>query len=101
MVVRSGTTIALALLLGIERRTAARYSFLLSLPAILGALILQLRDVDPSTLQGGAFAAGFVAAALTGYFCLALLVRLVRLGHFAWFAPYCWLAGAFALWVAS
>lgn len=97
---RSGTTIAVALLLGVERTTAARYSFLLSLPAILGALVLQLRDVDPAALQLGAFGVGLLAAVVSGYACLALLVRLVRRGHFDWFAPYCWAVGLFALWLA-
>lgn len=97
---RSGTTIAVALLLGVERPTAARYSFLLSLPAILGALVLQLADVEAGAVELAPFALGFVAAAASGYLCLALLVRLVRHGRFAWFAPYCWAVGGFALWLA-
>jgi undecaprenyl-diphosphatase len=97
---RSGSTIAVALLLGLERETAARYSFLLSVPSIFGALQLKIGDGGhavaffPTTL-------GFFSALVTGYLCLALLVHLVKRGKLAWFAPYCLLAGAFALFLAA
>jgi undecaprenyl-diphosphatase len=97
---RSGSTIAVALLLGIQRETAARYSFLLSVPSIIGALVLKLGDAG-----GGvgltATALGFAAALLTGYFCLVFLVRLVKKGRLAWFAPYCFLVGLLAVILAS
>lgn len=93
---RSGMTIAAALLLGIERETAARYSFLLSIPSILGALVLRM-DGAGDGVGSTALVVGFVAAALTGYACLALLVRLVKKGRLSWFAPYCFLLGLLAL----
>ena len=93
---RSGITISAALLLGIERETAARYSFLLSIPSILGALLLRLNGAEDG-VGTAALVLGFVAAALTGYFCLALLVRVVKRGRLSWFAPYCFALGLLAL----
>ncbi|MBF0171677.1 MAG: undecaprenyl-diphosphate phosphatase [Nitrospinae bacterium] len=89
---RSGSTIAAALLLGIDRATAARFSFLLSLPAITGALILKFEpevNADPVS-----FAIGFFAAMIVGYLCLAFLVAIVKKGRLSWFAWYCFAAGA-------
>ncbi|MGB5658953.1 MAG: undecaprenyl-diphosphate phosphatase, partial [Thermoanaerobaculia bacterium] len=93
---RSGITIAAALLLGIERETAARYSFLLSIPSILGALVHRMGGANDG-VGTTALVVGFTAAALTGYFCLALLVRLVKKGRLSWFAPYCFALGLLAL----
>jgi undecaprenyl-diphosphatase len=89
---RSGTTIAAALLMGVERETAARFSFLLSLPSIAGALILKF---EPSTSEATAagFAVGFIASLLTGYLCLAFLVAIVKRGGLSWFAWYCFAVG--------
>lgn len=95
---RSGSTISIGLLLGIDRETAARYSFLLSIPAIVGAGALSLKDglsqADPAirfSLMGAA------AAALVGYAALKVLLRMVRKGRLYVFAPYCWLAGILAI----
>jgi undecaprenyl-diphosphatase len=80
---RSGITMAAGLGLGLTRPAAARFSFLLSTPAILGAAVLHARELlagDPLVL-----AAGFVAAALSGYFAIGFLMRhLTRVG----FLPY-------------
>jgi len=97
---RSGSTIAVALLLGIQKETAARYSFLLSVPSIVGALLLKIGDAGGS-VGLTATILGFAAALLTGYFCLAFLVRIVKKGKLAWFAPYCFLAGLLAVILAS
>lgn len=96
---RSGATIAVALILGIEKETAARYSFLLSVPSIIGALILKSGDAGNSFSLGVA-AVGFISALVTGYFCLALLVQLVKRGKLVWFAPYCFAVGLFAILLA-
>jgi undecaprenyl-diphosphatase len=89
---RSGTTITAALLLGIERTMAARLSFLLSIPAILGAVLLQLRGPLSST-GWSVYLAGALAAALSGYLALRWLVGLVRRGSFHRFAFYVWPLG--------
>jgi undecaprenyl-diphosphatase len=97
---RSGSTIAAALFLGMERSHAARYSFLLSLPSIIGALVLKIGDSGDSvgTL---ALLVGFSSAAISGYFCLILLVGLIKKGRFSWFAPYCFAMGLFAVLLGS
>lgn len=88
---RSGSTIALALFLGLPRELAARFSFLLSIPAILGAVVLKSRHGIP--LEGvdwGAVALGFGAAVVVGYGALVLLVALVKRGGLHRFAFYLW-----------
>lgn len=95
---RSGATIATALYLGLERKLAGRFSFLLSIPAIVGALLLEIKS---SELQASATAPGIAlgtaAAALSGYFALLALLRLVEKGKIQYFAPYCALLGGAAL----
>lgn len=91
---RSGTTITVGVLLGIERTMAARFSFLLSIPAILGAVALHLRKAtvgDTSTIL--VYLAGAAAAGIMGYLALRWLVRLVRRGEMHWFSFYLWPLG--------
>ncbi|MEE2830077.1 MAG: undecaprenyl-diphosphate phosphatase [Myxococcota bacterium] len=86
---RSGSTIAFALFGGFDREQAARFSFLLSIPAILGAVVLK---TDASTFGGEvdwlALGCGFVSSALVGYLALTLLVAVVRKGALHRFAGY-------------
>ena len=97
---RSGSTIACALLLGVERELAARYSFLLSLPAVLGAVTLKLAEGDLQGVAMAPLAVGFVAAALLGLLALFLLIPLVRRGRLHYFAGYLVVAGtAGLLWI--
>ena len=98
---RSGATIATALFLGIERELAARFSFLLSVPAILGAFAFRAPQADFGALPLAPLAAGFLSAALSGYVALILLVRVVRAGSFSRFAWYLWPLAAFAMWSAA
>ncbi|MCB9637556.1 MAG: undecaprenyl-diphosphate phosphatase [Myxococcales bacterium] len=86
---RSGTTIAFALIVGMRRDEAARFSFLLAIPAIAGAALLELRKLHG--LDGLLpFLVGGVAAAVTGFFALVWLLKLVRKGKLYWFTPYLW-----------
>jgi undecaprenyl-diphosphatase len=95
---RSGTTIAVGLLLGLERRLAARFSFVLAVPAIVGALVLELADLPAGREVALApLAAGGVVAAVSGYLALKLLLSLVQHGRLHWFAWYCWALGLAAL----
>lgn len=94
---RSGTTIAAGLFLGLERNAAARFSFLMFIPAVLGALLLELGHSSGASLGWGSALLGFAAAAGSGYLALILLVRLLDRGKFHLFAPYCWLVGVAAL----
>jgi undecaprenyl-diphosphatase len=94
---RSGATISAALFLGVERSTAGRFSFLLSLPAIVGALLLEVRGGISSTASGPTVLLGAVVAAATGALALVALLRIVKSGHLHRFAPYCWALGAAVL----
>ena len=87
---RSGSTIAAALMLGIEREQAARFSFLMSVPAITGAVLKKSLDADWSAMDGTALAVGFFASLVSGYLALVLLVQLVKRGGLWWFALYCY-----------
>jgi undecaprenyl-diphosphatase len=95
---RSGSTISIGLLLGIDRETAARYSFLLSIPAIIGAGLLSLKEgLSQTDLAIQISLLGASMAALVGYGALKVLLRMVKKGHLYVFAPYCWLAGILAI----
>ncbi len=83
---RSGMTISVALILGIARKDAARFSFLLALPALLGAFLLEA----PKLLQIGSLLGaflGFVAAMVVGFVSLRLLMRNIQRIH--WFSIWC------------
>lgn len=88
---RSGTTIAVALLLGMDRAVAARFSFLLSIPAILGAAVLILKDgISFSAASIGPLVVGFLASMIVGYLALWMLVALVKKGGLYRFTFYVW-----------
>jgi len=95
---RSGATIAFALLLGIKRKKAFIFSFLISIPAILGALGLtiytELDKLATSGLGWIEILAGLIVATLVGYFALKLLWKTITKAKFHLFALYCWLLGA-------
>jgi undecaprenyl-diphosphatase len=85
---RSGVTISTGLFLGVSRATAARFSFLLSIPAILGAGILKLDDLSGATETPAELLAGAVAAAISGFLAVSFLIRLLRtrtLWPFIWY----------------
>ncbi|MBF0303195.1 MAG: undecaprenyl-diphosphate phosphatase, partial [Desulfamplus sp.] len=94
---RSGATIAAGLFAGIERETAAKFSFLLSIPAIVGAELLGLKDVLNG--DGSAFFInmttiyGTIIAFVVGYISLKMLLKIVKIGRLHLFAPYCWILG--------
>ncbi len=88
---RSGSTISAALFLRLSPGTAARFSFLLSIPVIAGAALLEMRSVIRQGLESGfgPFVVGMIAAAVAGYFSIKILLRLIERGKFSWFAFYC------------
>lgn len=98
---RSGATITVALLLGIKREKAFRFSFLLSIPAILGALVLtlymELDELASANLGVVQILAGVAISMFVGYLALKLLWKTVKKGKFHLFAFYCWLLGAFLI----
>jgi undecaprenyl-diphosphatase len=90
---RSGFTISTGLFAGIKREKAARFSFLLSIPAIAGAAVLKLGDAGSSGIDISLMITGFAVSALTGYLALKLLLKFLKAGRFSVFAWYCWLIG--------
>jgi undecaprenyl-diphosphatase len=90
---RSGATIASGLYLGMERKEAFEFSFLLAIPAITGAFLLEFRKVDLAVLSPSALAVGMVAAFVAGLAALFVLARTVAGRKLYWFAFYCWAAG--------
>lgn len=94
---RSGATIVCGLLLGLNRDLAGRFSFILCIPAIIGALLLQLDTAAISRVGAVPLMAGFVVSAVVGFLALKLLMGMVRKGHFYYFAPYCWTIGILTL----
>lgn len=96
---RSGCTISAGMLRGFDRKFAVRYSFLMSLPAVLGATLLEVLDVMGQ--EGGVpaenlpkYLLGMAVAAVVGYFSIRLVQLLASRGRFGAFAFYCWGAGA-------
>ena len=97
---RSGTTITAGCFVGFERKFAVRFSFLLSIPAILGANILSLKDALEAQVpweEVPVYLAGVLVSAEVGYACIRLLKMIAEKGRFGFFAYYCWLAGAATL----
>lgn len=95
---RSGSTIALALFMGGSRERAARFSFLLSIPAIVGASVLAILDIGSASLPPWwVVASGTAVSAVTGYLALRFLVYIVGRGKLHVFAPYCLVVGVAAL----
>ncbi len=102
---RSGMTIAGGMICGIDRDEAFNFSFILSIPAVLGAVFLEMvgmvREVGSGAFMdamvSGPLLAGFAAAAVAGYFSLALLEKLVVSGRLMYFAAYCALVGVVGL----
>ena len=97
---RSGMTITSGCFAGFERKFAVRFAFLLSIPAVLGANILSLKDaidagIDYASIP--AYLAGVAVAAVSGYACIRLLRYVADKGRFGAFAYYCWAAGALTL----
>lgn len=95
---RSGITISAGLVRDLDRETATRFSFLLSTPAILGASILKLKDLSTNfDTNSGVFVVGFLAAALSGWLAIKLLLSFVKSNNFSVFVLYRILIGLLIL----
>lgn len=97
---RSGTTITVGMSRGFERDFAVRFSFLMSLLSVTGAVVLQIFDVIEEGFVASLlpmYLVGMVIAGVTGYFCIKLLQKLVQKGRFGGFAYYCWAVGALSI----
>lgn len=97
---RSGMTISTCLARGMDRENAARFSFLLSIPAILGAMVLTIKDmvtgeVDLAEAMGIApMICGFIVAAVSGYLAIRFMVDVIKKGRLKWFSVYVFILGA-------
>lgn len=94
---RSGSTIATGLFLGLKRDLVAEYSFLLSIPAVAGAALLQVKDISTIDMSAGALLGGFLAAAVSGYFAIKVVMNLIQNKSLKIFAYYCWVIGTIAI----
>ena len=98
---RSGATIATALILGVEKSKATRFSFLMVLIPILGAGALKLKDylegAETVSIAGSSLVIGFIAAFISGYLACVWMLNIVRKGKLSWFAAYCFLVGLVAI----
>ncbi|PIE53798.1 MAG: bacitracin resistance protein [Dethiosulfovibrio peptidovorans] len=95
---RSGVTIVAGLLSRLSPQEAFRFSFLLSLPAIAGAMILELSDFSSIVMPPG-WSLGVLCAGVSGYGALCLLHRVVTLGRWRWCAWYCLVVGGTAMFL--
>ena len=87
---RSGSTISGALFSKLDRKAAGDYSFIISIPAILGAFVLDLKDLGEMTSSVGVvqILVGCLTAFVTGFISLKLLMKIISKGKLAWFAAY-------------
>lgn len=93
---RAGSTISTGLYFGINRNIAATFSFLMVLPVLAGAMILEIKDVLEIGLDSvsfGGLSAGFFASFISGYVALSYLIKLLKREKFHYFAYYCWAVG--------
>ncbi|KPJ60445.1 MAG: hypothetical protein AMJ46_06820 [Latescibacteria bacterium DG_63] len=101
---RSGATISTALVLGLGREKSAEFCFLVAVPAILGAAVLEMGHLleGAQDVQVLGYSAGFLAAFISGFAAIKLVLLVLRVRRFADFAYYCWAVGVFVLlWTMS
>lgn len=97
---RSGTTITACLLSGFDKRFAVKYSFIMSIPAILGAAVLELKDIGSIKINSQEilyYGIGALVSAVVGYICIKTMLVVVRKKKFKIFAVYCLLVGIIAV----
>ena len=97
---RSGTTISACTFCGFKRNFAVKYSFILSIPAILGAAVLEIKDLVNESMTAsmvGSYVAGMIAAAIFGYISIRIVGQVVLNRKMRFFAYYCFGAGALAI----
>lgn len=97
---RSGATISAALLLGVRKDLATRFSFLMVLPPVIGANLIDLlkhSGENGSAMHPGVLATGFVAAFVAGLFACRVMINIVKKGKLAYFAIYCAVVGLIAI----
>ncbi|MEX0773241.1 MAG: undecaprenyl-diphosphate phosphatase [Balneolales bacterium] len=97
---RSGATISMAVFMGINRDDIARFTFLMMLPVIAGAMLVEVIEVSRVGIQSGMiyqYILGFITALISGYYSLKYLIRLFKSTGIHYFAYYCWALGLFGI----
>ncbi len=94
---RSGSTIAASLFSGLERKLAARYSFILSIPAILGAALIQTKDIVSFGSNVGVLIGGFLSALIFSYLAVKFMMGYIQKHSLVIFSYYCWIVGGLTL----
>ena len=97
---RSGTTITACLLSGFDRKFAVKYSFIMSIPAILGSLVLQLfkiKDLNLEAAQWLYYGIGTAVAAIVGYICIKIMLYVVKQKKYTFFSIYCLIVGIISI----
>ena len=99
---RSGSTIAISKILGMDPVRAARFSFLLFIPAIVGATLLKIGDLNDTVSEVSEFSLilGFITSVITSYFSINLLLQLIKKQQFHYFTPYCLILGIFLIYTS-
>lgn len=100
---RSGTTIAAARMMGYNKKLAVKYSFIMSIPAVLGAIVVKFNNIGDeafgsSNLPG--YIAGTIAAGITGYFAIKFMLKLIKNRKYIGFSIYCFVAGMAAIGIS-
>ena len=90
---RSGSTISTGLILGVERETAARFSFLLSIPVVGGAMIVEAGNLINSNISSSIIIPSILVSGIVGYLSLKFLWKTILERKFHLFAYYCWILG--------
>lgn len=102
---RSGTTITASIFQGLDRESAAKYSFLVSIPVIMGAGLLELKEVFDNGFTGTSnwalIITGAAVAAVTGYLAIKYLLHILKQGSLMVFAYYCWILGGLIIILAG
>jgi undecaprenyl-diphosphatase len=94
---RSGATNSTSVLLGIDREKAARFSFLMVVPLILGKMAKDAGDINNETMNLTALLFGFIAAFLTGLVACVWMIKLVKKSKLTYFSIYCFVVGIAAI----
>ncbi len=96
---RSGSTITSALVQGVRRNESAEFSFLMSIPAILGSLVFELFDIGKASLNipFASLVAGFVFSAVSGYIAIKFMLKVIKKAKFFWFGIYLVLLSIFLM----
>lgn len=97
---RSGSTIAACLFLGVDRSFAVKYSFLASVPAIVGANILEIGGIIAEPVSAGlliSYIVGMIVAGAVGYVCIKVMINIVKKSRYQYFAYYCAVIGIISI----